>query len=439
MLRIAHRPSFALALALALALCAAAGAARADTFVVDTTASDDDGSCDPAPGDCTLPEAIAAASALPGRDAITFDPAVFPPGSPAAIQPAAALPPITDPAGTIVDGSGAGVILDGEMLAGEEHGLVIQSGAGSPLGGVIVQNLVIGGFPGNGLLVCGGETPDCDEDVTKTRILEVTALFNGQNGITVDGRANTGTLVADSTASLNGSRGINLNASLGQALTKAKIDGCTAENNDSTGINLNASGDNLGSQVVGSLAEDNDGTGINLNAGGDVGRARISNSRAIDNEGGGINVNAGGQQTGTKLSNVVCDENTSVGVRLNAGGGPVTGAAISGSQASLNGGAGFELEGGASKISKSVADGNGGRGIALVADGPSSGSRISRNQTNGNGGAGIFVDLDNTANRISGNTALSNGGFDLEDENPGCDANRWSKNVFDSANEACIE
>jgi CSLREA domain-containing protein len=438
MRRIPPRPPFTLALVVALG--AAAAPARADIFVVDTTATDDDGSCDPAPEDCTLPEAIAAASARPGRDAITFDPAVFPPGSPAAIQPAAALPPITDPAGTTVDGSGAGVILDGETLAGEEHGLVIQSGAGSPLGGVIVQNLLIGGFPGTGLLVCGGETPDCDEDVTKTRILEVTALFNGQNGITVDGRANTGTLVADSTASFNGSRGINLNASLGQALTKAKVDGCTAEGNDSTGINLNASGDNLGSQVVGSLAEDNLGTGINLNAGANVSRARISNSRAIDNGGSGIDVNAAGQHSGTKLSNVVADENTSGGVRLNAGGGnPVTGAAISGSQASLNGGAGFELEGGASKISKNIADENGGHGIALVADGPSSGSRISKNQTNGNDGAGVFVDLDNTANKISGNTALSNLEFDLVDENPGCDANRWSKNAFGSANEGCIE
>ncbi len=44
----------------------------AQTFVVNSAADDDDGSCDVGPGDCTLREAINAANALSDADTINF-------------------------------------------------------------------------------------------------------------------------------------------------------------------------------------------------------------------------------------------------------------------------------------------------------------------------------------------------------------------------------
>lgn len=407
--------------------------------MVDTTAADDDGACAPAPGDCSLPEAIAAANARPGRDTLAFDPAVFAPGSPAVIAPTVALAPLSDRAGAAVDGSGAGVILDGAALSGGEDGLVIQSGAGAPLSGVVVQNLTLRFFPGTGLLVCGGAAPDCDEDVARTRVAFVDSRFNGGNGISIDGRANSGATVADSEVSGNALRGVNLNASLSQALTKARILRVLAEQNDLTGINLNASGDNIGSRVVGATAEGN-GTGINVNAGGDVSGTSITSCRARDNGGSGVLVNGAGQNTGTRIRAVTSEGNGAQGVGLNAGlGVAVTRASISGTTASLNGGNGLDLDGSRNKITKSVADGNAMHGINLDAETASGGNQVSRSRASGNGGNGIRVAFTSTANKLSGNTALGNAGGDLEDENPGCADNAWSKNVFGSANEPCIE
>jgi parallel beta-helix repeat protein len=56
-----------------------------------------------------------------------------------------------------------------------------------------------------------------------------------------------------------------------------------------------------------------------------------------------------------------------------------------------------------------------------------------------NVGPGIQLDTDATGNHIHKNRALDNGSFDLEDDNPGCDANIWRNNIFGVANNpGCI-
>src|SRR6476646_9627773 len=133
--------------------------ARAATFTVNNSGDDPPDTCDTAMGGCTLRAAILAAVATPGRDIIRFDPTVFPLGAPVEIDVEVPLPPIADPAGTIVDGSGAGVII-GQLLTGGGNtridGLVFASAPGVPLVGAMVTNLTIVGFPGAGILVCGG-------------------------------------------------------------------------------------------------------------------------------------------------------------------------------------------------------------------------------------------------------------------------------------------
>jgi parallel beta-helix repeat protein len=114
-------------------------------------------------------------------------------------------------------------------------------------------------------------------------------------------------------------------------------------------------------------------------------------------------------------------------------------ASLSGITANGNDLHGIDLEGSGNKLTRNAANGNGLHGINLEAEVPSSGNRLSGNETNGNGDSGIRVQVGNTGNRLSGNSAQSNTGFDLEDENPGCADNAWSKNTFGSANDPCIE
>lgn len=86
----------------------------ATTLVVVSTA-------DSGPG--TLRQAILDAKA---GDTITFDPSVFPPGSPATIYVRSALPPLTQN-GVIIDASNAGVILDGSQAPPGTYGLAIEA------------------------------------------------------------------------------------------------------------------------------------------------------------------------------------------------------------------------------------------------------------------------------------------------------------------------
>ena len=92
---------------LCLALAVAAGSASAATYTVNSRNDSDDGSCDPAPGDCTLREAINDLNAA-GSGAIDFDPAAFPHFNLDSIKPGSALPTISASPSTL-DGSGAGV------------------------------------------------------------------------------------------------------------------------------------------------------------------------------------------------------------------------------------------------------------------------------------------------------------------------------------------
>jgi len=92
--------------------------AHASTFAVNSTADTNDanpgdGICDDGSGLCTLRAAIEEANTLAGADIINFAPTVFPVGAPATISPVSDLPPLADPAGTTIDGTGAGIIVDG--------------------------------------------------------------------------------------------------------------------------------------------------------------------------------------------------------------------------------------------------------------------------------------------------------------------------------------
>ena len=68
------------------------------------------------------------------------------------------------------------------------------------------------------------------------------------------------------------------------------------------------------------------------------------------------------------------------------------------------------------------------------------GNEIRGNAIYGHVQSGLFVGLGTINNTIEGNRVLLNG-VDLTDANPGCDANVWQDNTFDTAQSdvACID
>jgi CSLREA domain-containing protein len=384
--------------------------AAAAVLVVNATADTDDTACDPAPGGCTLREAILAANTAPGPDTIRFAPAVFPLGTPQAIAVLTALPHLVEPAGNVVDGSGAGVVIDGAALDPmlEEPGLVVESGAGQPLAGVAIRRIEIRSFGGMGLHICGGGIPECDAPLSGTLLSGVVASSNRIHGMLVDGRPNVGTRVENSVMRSNLIDGMRLNGGNNEDLVKAVVSGCSASTNAGRGINLNAGRNNVSSTVTASVAAENANTGININAGSAVLGPRVLGSVSSSN-GSGIVLNAG-----SDLSGAIVKGNTAAG---NVAGGII-------------------VEGSASKLKQNRVTGNGAEGIELRA--PGGANRIDKNHAGGNGVAGIVVRDGNGGNRVKQNLALGNAA-DLVDEAAGCDSNVWQKNVFASASQSCIQ
>jgi parallel beta-helix repeat protein len=83
-------------------------------------------------------------------------------------------------------------------------------------------------------------------------------------------------------------------------------------------------------------------------------------------------------------------------------------------------------------------EGNHSHGIALM---NGSGKNDVRYNAGTNDGDGIHVELGSTGNHLMRNTESGNVGFDLRDDNPGCDDNRWKHNSFStsSSDSGCIE
>jgi parallel beta-helix repeat protein len=116
----------------------------------------------PAPGNIVLREILVtnAADSGPGTlrqvlldaqpgDAITFDPAVFPPGSPAFILLQSALPALSQNQVSIEAGD-AGVILDGSQTPAGTTGLTLQGDD------CVIQGLSFQYFPGDGVSIAAG-------------------------------------------------------------------------------------------------------------------------------------------------------------------------------------------------------------------------------------------------------------------------------------------
>jgi parallel beta-helix repeat protein len=79
-------------------------------------------------------------------------------------------------------------------------------------------------------------------------------------------------------------------------------------------------------------------------------------------------------------------------------------------------------------------------GISIGPFGPSSNNELHANTANNNAlNSGISVFVGSVANNITGNTAFNNHPWDLEDDNPNCDSNKWVGNHFGTASQTCIQ
>lgn len=470
---------------IALAIATAAGHATAATFTVNDAADTTDGTCGTAVGECTLREAIEDAVATAGRDTIVFDASVFPLGGVTnVITLTSPLPLIADGAGTVVDGVGAGVLLNGGNSV--QEGLVFTSPPDVPLVKVTVANVLLSGFTGTAVDICGGGPPGCDTaDVTGALVRNV-VVNASVKGIAVSGRVNTKPRVVDSVA-LNVSLASGIQLFGAQSLIGARVERCTSRSVGGNGIILGAGESNVGATVLDSVAAQSGASGVLIFSQQDVTKAKVANVVTSDNDELGIHVRAAGNNTGASLSHVVAsgngtggvlltgdtailapalldvvaDHNVSTGISFS---GLVTGGKITDTTAVANTGQGIEATSGvtglgtdgtkitavtaaanaggiqlratASKLQQVRADCNTGSGITLFEGG--GGNTVTKSAAGANGSAGITV-IDSSSNAVQKNVALGNGGNDLDDNSPACDANVWKSNVFRTGSQPCVQ
>lgn len=214
-----------LPLLLALLLVASAALApppvqAATTFTVNSTADPGDGVCDAT--QCTLREAITAANATPGLDTIAFN---IPGSGPHTIQPASALPTITDPvtidgytqpgASPNTNGPGLGsnavlkIELDGTSAGSFVNGLTVKAGDSA------VSGLVINRFSASGIYMQDKGVNRIIGNFIGTDLNGTADFGNGQDGVGIGFASNNNVIggtqaAARNVISGNGSNGIDI-------------------------------------------------------------------------------------------------------------------------------------------------------------------------------------------------------------------------------------
>lgn len=470
------------AASVALATAVAAPAAVAKTLVVNDGSDPGAGTCALA-GSCTLRAAIDEAVANAGRDVIVFDPIVFPPNALGRIGIKSPLPVIADPAGTVIDGTGAGVEIGSDIPptgddATAPDGLVFASASGVPLRDVAVMNVTVSSFQGSGIFVCGGAYPECTGDVVAPVLRRVTTRWNGSFGFAVFGQNVGKARIEESVAVYNESVGFLVHGF--GTIAGTRITRSVATGNDYVGIMVGQLTEAISDLAITDTSATGGSGGIVATAFERVSKATLSNVAASGTTEAGIYVSAdalagfsassvvasrneyqgmyvrGDRIDGLVLKDVVTNANTYglhvdgeevLGAKLTqltAAGNSIDGiilrelrgAKISNVTAVANTVQGLVLRGTGNTLKQGRFAENIGEGIRLA--GPGGGNTLTGVAANANQGAGIYVAADNVGNVIKKNVALASDSIDFFDENPGCATNVWKSNVFERRNAPCI-
>jgi hypothetical protein len=381
-------------------------AAPGATITVNSTADSGSG---------TLREALTTAGS---GDTIVFDAAVFPPGAPATITLTSPLPDITQ-GNLTVDGTGAGVILDGSGTPTDTVGISITSN------GNTVKGLQILSFPDAGVAISGGgknntiggDTPGERNVISGNGGIGVLIKGSGTDANTVIGNY-VGTDASGTTA-----LGNLLGVYIYDGAKNNTIGGTTAgernviSGNDFHGVAIYAvpnpgtdanavSGNYIGTDATGTAALGNGSNGVrvahgakNNVIGGDTPEER---NLISGNGGNGVLVEGEGTDNNTVSGNYI-------------------GTDINGTAALANGGHGIEIIGdakdntigGSTDGERNVISGNESYGIRIGGGGVEgnvvSGNYIGVDATGlaglGNDGDGVIVASGATDNRVGGTTA----------------------------------
>lgn len=403
---------------------------QAKPLVVDNTSLDNDGSC--ADVDCTLPDAIEEVNAGNG-DTITFDPTVFPPsGFATAINLTAGtgpLPVITR--GVTISGAGASVLLDG--LDGP--GLVFESGAGEPLSGVVVRDLMLGFFGEVSIFVCGGERPVCGEPVSKVTIQNVVVEDSGDNGLEIAGSSVANVRIDAFVGHLTGGAGIRLRSDDGD-LSGVSVSNSVIRDSQFSGLLATTDGGDIsGLEVTGSAFLGGDQEGLLIRSLNDMAGLTVADVLALGNSHEGIEISGDGDVVKPSVKGNTSAQNNDEGIRLH-GPGTYRGGTVAANHATENGSDQIYLhaDGGhqSLKISDNVATASGDSDGLRASGGPNDKLQLTGNVATGNGSHGVSLfDLDGS--KVEKNRPSANGssGLRLRSTNSSLKRNSASANVDD--------
>jgi CSLREA domain-containing protein len=281
----------------ALMLLGASSPARASTTFTVTNTTDANNTCD---AGCSLREAILAANATPGADAIRFN---IPGTGVKTISVASDLPDITDPLtidgysqpgsslNTLAKGTNAVLMiqLDGNDTAGNGLEIVTDD--------VVVRGLAIGRFNFNGIEVDNVEGVGAPSGVriqgnfVGTDASGTVARPNRFNGLNLRESGGDNTIGGTSRSqrnliSGNGANGINIGTgndgyAIEGNLIGTKKDGTSALGNDNDGVTLSSATDNFVGEFSAAAANTiafNGGDGVDVVGEDTVGNRILSNS-----------------------------------------------------------------------------------------------------------------------------------------------------------------
>lgn len=424
----------------------------------------------PAPGNVilNLVEVVSSADDGPGTlrdalnapafgDAITFDPAVFPPGSPVTISLQTALPELSQDSVT-VDASNAGVVLDGSAITDtEKNGMRINGATG-----VVIKGLQILHFPDDGIevrnraqkLVIGGSRYAGLSPLGEGNLLS----GNGDDGLFITGTHTSGIVIKGNLVSSNG-------------MGSPTGDGIYIAGPDTSGVIVEGNTIGVNPQGTGSQGNADDGIHISLGAhrnviGGSTFAQRnliggngsdgvfltmgamsntvcgnyigtdASGTLSIPNGDDGVHLSQGVHHnriggTGIGEGNLISG-NTGYGVYLRGVGtraneiqGNTIGTSLNGSDALANARDGVHIAEAASENTigglvdgaGNLISGNGGNGVLIVGQetlsnhivGNLIGTSADGDARLGNAGEGIKIDAASHDNQIAGNVISGNG------------------------------
>jgi|GEM_PF-4814960 len=355
-------------------------------------------------------------STIQSGHTVTFSSTVFPPDNPVSLYPESPLPIIDQTKnGLTIDGTGAGVILDGsQSMVTDSIGLLLEGVTGVTVKGLQIQN-----FPGGGVVLRNGAYSNTIGGVNATPGNGCSGdcnliSGNGGNGVNISGAGSISNTVSGNF--------IGTNATGTDAISNTQCGVWMGE-----GASYNTIGGDTAGE--GNLISGNGDSGVNISGAGSISNTvsgnyigtNITGTAVLSNNGNGITIdeNATGNTVGGNTpgeANLIGGNNAN-GVAINGGAahntvsGNAIGVDLAGTTVISNGigslGSGVALSGGAQHniISGNTIGGNNPGGVALFDDETAynivSGNIIGLENA-GNAQAGVFLVYGAQNNLIGG-------------------------------------